>query len=88
MEDDGEEIDIHVNLEDILVFATGAAKIPPMGFGEQPTVAFKKRHEAGSALPSASTCTNRLYLPAHDTYEAFRYKFLFGVTCAVGFGNV
>ena len=41
VDDDGEERDIFIKLEDILIFATGAAQVPPMGFSEQPTVAFK-----------------------------------------------
>ena len=55
-----------ISLEDILIFATGASKIPPMGFDEQPSVAFNPKREAGG-LPSASTCAKRLYLPLYDT---------------------
>lgn len=55
---------------------------------EQLTVAFKNKDKAGSASPSASICVNRMYLAVHDTYEPFKYKYLFGVTCDAGFGNV
>ena len=84
--ENGDVIDI--KLEDILVFATGASEVPPMGFDEQPSVSFKNPDEVGGALPSASTCSNTMYLPVHDTYGTFKDKFLFGITCAVGFGNV
>ena len=57
-----------ISLEDILIFATGASEIPPMGFDEQPSVAFKPKGEfEAGGLPSASTCANRLYLPLYDT---------------------
>lgn len=88
VEGGGEEKQVQVKLEDILIFATGAAEIPPMGFSEQPTVVFKSKHEVGNVLPSASTCVNRMYLPVHDTYETFKCKFLLGITCAIGFGTV
>ena len=75
-----------MSLEDILIFATGASEILPMGFDEQPSVAFKPKGEAGG-LPSASTCANRLYLPLYDAYDTFNDKVLFGFSCAIGFGN-
>ena len=75
---------------DVHVFTTGAAHIPPMGWSEQPSIAFKTTLDTGSDLPSASTCVNRLFLPTThwDNYDVFKYKFVFAVNCAVGFGQV
>ena len=68
------------------MFATGADEVPPMGFSDEPTIVF----ESGNDLPTASTCTNTLYIPTmHNTnYEMFIYKFVFAIVCAVGFGQV
>ena len=90
MLEDGEEKKLPLSLSDILTFATGASVIPPMGFAEHPSVVFKTVEEAGNDLPSASTCSNILYLPtAHwKNYELFKYKLAFAVTCSVGFGQV
>ena len=57
--EDGEEKKLPLTLSDILVFATGAAHVPPMGWSEQPCIEFKTSCD----LPSASTCSNRLYIP-------------------------
>ena len=84
--EEGEKKKMSLALEDILVFATGAAHVPPMGWSEQPRIEFKKEYD----LPSASTCSNCLYIPTTnaDNYDAFKYKFAFAVNCAVGFGQV
>ena len=85
--EDGIKKEVPVSLEDILIFTTGACNVPPMGFEEQPSIQFKK--DEGD-LPTASTCTNTLYIPTvHiNDYEAFKYKFVVALTCAVGFGQV
>ena len=84
--EDGKEKRLSLTLEDILVFSTGASCVPPMGWSEQPKIEFKKEGD----LPSASTCSNSLYLPTAnwDNYDIFKYKFVFGINCAVGFGQV
>lgn len=86
--DNGDSQILPLSLEDILIFATGAANIPPMGFVEQPSIVFKE--DSGKDLPTASTCSNTLYIPTvhYNDYDKFKYKFVLGVTCAVGFGNV
>ncbi len=86
--DDGNREIIPISLEDVLVFATGAASVPPMGFSERPRIVFKE--DSASDLPTASTCSNTLYVPTvhHNSYDKFKYKFVFGVTGAVGFGTV
>lgn len=45
---------------DILAFATGANKIPPMGFSPQPTICFWE-----DSRPKANTCGNVLFLPTN-----------------------
>ena len=86
MVEDGEKKWLPLTLEDILVFSTGASSIPPLGWSEQPRIEFKTECD----LPSASTCSNCLYIPTAnwDNYDIFKYKFAFGINCAVGFGQV
>ncbi len=85
--EDGVEKKLPMSIPDILVFTTGASEVPPMGFTECPSIAFK---ESGCDLPSASTCSNVLYMPTihWNNYDMFKYKFVFAITCAVGFGQV
>ncbi len=77
-------------LEDVLIFTTGAAGVPPLGFEEEPSIVFNAEDEAKSDLPTSSTCTNTLFIPTtnHNDCEKFKYKFAQGITCAVGFGQV
>ena len=89
--EDGESKVLRLSLEDILIFATGAAGIPPLGFEQQPSIAFKAVHDGLlSDLPTASTCSNTLYMPTvnHNNCIKFKYNFVFAVSCAVGFGKV
>lgn len=85
--EDGEKKDIPLSLADMLVFTTDASAIPPMGFDIPPSIKFKKE---GSDLPCSSTCTNTLYIPTKHSsdYETFKYKFVFALTGAIGFGQV
>ena len=85
--EDGIQKELPLALEDILIFSTGAFNVPPMGFEEQPSISFKK---AGGDLPTASTCTNTLYIPTvhANNYETCKYKFVLALTGAVGFGQV
>ncbi len=50
-------------LEDVLIFTTGAAGVPPLGFEEEPSIVFNAEDEAKSDLPTSSTCTNTLFIP-------------------------
>ena len=85
--EDGVEKELPISLASILVFATGASESPPMGFAERPSIVFQGNE---GDLPLASTCSNVLYLPTThwNDYDAFKYKFVFAITCAVGFGQV
>ena len=85
--EDGESKVLPLSLEDILIFETGAAGFPPLGFEQQPSIAFKAVHdELLSDLPTAST----LYMPTvnHNDCIKLKYNFVFAVSCAVGFGKV
>ena len=55
-----------VSLRDILIFATGASKIPPMGFSPQPTVSFWE-----DVRPKANTWGTVLFLPMALEVENF-----------------
>ena len=85
--EDGEQKDIPLSLADVLVFTTGASAIPPMGFDNPLSIRFK---DETSGLPRSTTCTNTLYIPTKHSndYEAFKYKFVFAFTGAIGFGQV
>ncbi|MEQ2265746.1 hypothetical protein XENORESO_011921, partial [Xenotaenia resolanae] len=58
-----------VTIEQILVFASGADKVPPLGCSPQPTLNFIQK--AGLKYPEANTCLVNLKLPIHDTYRQF-----------------
>ncbi len=74
-----------IALEDILSFATGASSIPPMGFIPNPQLNF--HHE--SPYPMANTCANIISLPIFGhTYDSFVNAFCFGITNAIGFGQI
>ena len=74
-----------ITLENILIFTTGANSVPPMGFYPTPSIRFHKK----SFFPEANTCANILSLPLNiGSYETFKYYFCFGITNAVGFGQV
>ena len=48
----------------VLLFATGAANIPSIGFDPKPNITFVD--DAHKAIPSAQTCSNTLYLYIND----------------------
>ena len=55
----------NVMLEDIPVlnFATGADRVPPLGFPGSITVDFYYSQQSGRHYPTSSTCDTRLWLP-------------------------
>lgn len=59
------------NLEDVLVFITGASVPPPMGFETNPTIEF-----IDGNMPAATTYTMTLHLPM--VYEECEGKNGFG----------
>jgi len=64
-----------VTLEQVLVFATGAECVPPLGFSGTATLEFI--HDANELrpsdrhLPTANTCSLILRLPLHSSYNEF-----------------
>ena len=49
-----------MSLNDVVKFATGTEEEPILGFALHPSILFV---EAGSFIPTANTCINRLNLP-------------------------
>ena len=69
-----------VELKDILIFATGNAKIPPWGLHPLLSLLFYD-----GSLPLASTCSNELTIPTvHNTYYEFSRAFVEGVVGCEG----
>ncbi|XP_041916321.1 G2/M phase-specific E3 ubiquitin-protein ligase-like isoform X2 [Alosa sapidissima] len=76
-------------LASILIFATGASRIPPLGFSPRPSVEFlHKEHGTDTTykLPIANTCINCLKLPLHTTYNDFQENIDFALDNTHGFG--
>lgn len=67
-----------VTLERILIFITGADRIPPGGFPQQPTIQFV--HEADTKVTrynSANSCACTLHLVVSScSYEQFAHSFI------------
>lgn len=58
------ESEMTINIQNILVFVTGADDIPPLCFDSPPEVHFSgDTYQQEMRLPSASTCGPTLYLP-------------------------
>jgi len=49
----------------LLMFCTGAARIPVTGFDPSPSISFV--HDESKVVPSAQTCSNVLYLYVNET---------------------
>ena len=82
---DDVEHEISLSLSDILVFGTGAASEPPMGFQPNPKLAFSDR----SHYLTANTCTNTILLPREElNYNDFNYYAAFSIGNSAGFGQL
>ncbi|XP_077075800.1 G2/M phase-specific E3 ubiquitin-protein ligase [Siphateles boraxobius] len=75
----------NVKLEDILIFASGASKVPLAGFQEKPTITFLEPG-LGRSLPTANTCTVSLNLPMCSTFNDFSENMALAIACAKTFG--
>jgi len=77
-----------VSLQQVLVFATGAEKEPPLGFPVQPTIAFNhdelRRGEV--KYPTANTCGLNLTLPVVSSFDEFIHAMEDGIIQAPQFG--
>jgi len=71
-----------------LAFATGASKVPPMGFPVSPKITFISGEDPRE-LPTASTCSLTLRLPlALNEYENFKERMTLAILNTVGFGQI
>ena len=79
---------LRLSLEEVLVFCTGADRIPPLGFDRIPSLTFLDNNPS-SMLPTASTCSIELRLPTcHKTYEGFKEAITLGLKSHDGFGGI
>ncbi|KAI7810447.1 putative G2/M phase-specific E3 ubiquitin-protein ligase-like [Triplophysa rosa] len=79
----------NVKLEDILIFASGLSRIPPLGFPVQPALEFLHSPDnKAKPLPEANTCSIILRLPIHKTYTEFKTWMESGIIQAPTFGVV
>ena len=68
-----------------MIFATGMAEEPPMGFDPKPSLVFHDDH----LYPRANTCSNEVSIPAKtSSYDEFAYNASFGIINSVGFGQL
>jgi len=68
-----------------MIFATGMAEEPLMGFDLKPSLVFQNDH----LYPRANTCSNEISIPTQIAlYEEFAYNASFGVINSVGFGQL
>lgn len=76
--------DADVTLQDIIIFATGATHVPPLGFPQQPQILFI--HDNDSIFPRANTCSLELSIPTvHKNYDDFKRNMNFGIANANDF---
>ena len=74
-----------LKLKDVLIFFSGAAQIPPLGFPRPPSLTFL--HD--SMLPTSSTCSLELQIPTvHTDYESFEAAMVMGLKGHDGFGVI
>eukprot|EP00794_Sanderia_malayensis_P006413 gene6413-7144_t len=78
-----------LRLEDLLIFITGADKIPPLGFDSSIKIDFYDFQDNNRRLPHASTCSPAIFLPRGmenpDTFKELMKEVL---TECHGFGLV
>lgn len=66
-----------ISLNDLIIFATGADVIPPLGFPWKPKLSFL--HDA-CLYPKGNTCGLELHLPTiHKHYGHFKDHMDFGI---------
>lgn len=76
-----------ITLSDLLIFATGADCIPPLGFIPMPLIRFWEH-----VRPRSNTCDNTIYLPLFSNsvdeveYEEFKDKMDDGILNSPSFG--
>ena len=75
-------------VKDILIFCSGAERLPPLGFGREPKIAFLSSEDG--KLATASTCDLTLRLPTvHcEDYDSFKEWMILSIKGHDGFGGV
>ncbi|XP_065908980.1 G2/M phase-specific E3 ubiquitin-protein ligase-like [Dysidea avara] len=72
-----------VSLKLIMIFATGMAEEPPMGFDPKPSLRFHN----DIPYARANTCSNEISIPRQfKDYEDFAYNVTYGIANSMGFG--
>ncbi|OWF53493.1 G2/M phase-specific E3 ubiquitin-protein ligase-like [Mizuhopecten yessoensis] len=87
LQDIGEKT-VPLTFEELLVFCTGADKIPPAGFPSKISIMFYEVDAEETRLPSVSTCALHLNLPRGSTPENLTSLFLRAVKESEGFGKI
>ena len=69
-----------VELQDVIIFTTGADRIPTLGFSPTPTLNFHKLEGLGDEscdnFPFGNTCRNIFDLPLITDYEKSKTNFM------------
>lgn len=78
--------EVDCTVADVLVFLSGADRVPPLGFEKQPTVTFLR----DGKFATASTCSLELRLPTQygSQYAKFREAMVMSLMDNDGFGGV
>lgn len=72
----------------MLIFSTGADKIPPLGFDQEPKLTFLES-AVDNMLPTASTCAIELRLPTcHSQFHSFKEYMTMALKSYGGFGGI
>lgn len=80
--------ELDITFEEILIFATGADSVPPLGFPRECEIQFYDQEPGSQRIPYSSTCALVLYLPRGITEETdFKELMLLALKCSFGFGK-
>ena len=85
---DEDERPVTLCIGDLLMFITGADRLPPMGFPDVPVIEFN--HNPSVRLPTPSTCAPSITLPMSQasSYDHFQDMMIQGLVQGFGFGNI
>ncbi|XP_077981079.1 G2/M phase-specific E3 ubiquitin-protein ligase-like isoform X2 [Glandiceps talaboti] len=83
-----EENQHEIGIEDLLIFMTGADRVPPLGFDKQITIDFYGMEENITRYPSSSTCDLRLWLPRGCPPEDLATLLTTAILNSQGFGKI
>ena len=78
-----------MSLSDLLVFWTGADRVPPCGFDHPLEIQFYSQEAGDRRLPSSSTCALILWLPRNINDPDMLWGMLVdALTMSAGFGKI